>query len=319
MKQIGDFIGGIIGLIFLGWIVFSALTSGNKTAIIVVLIIGIIIFIAVIREDRPLKERDEKAKASTKTSPPKPAIYKTNEITPRVVNEIDTKSANLRNKWIEKQKEILLNYNSLLELLKTNPVNSIDYRNLLNCFEWQFKRFKILVRDNFCCIDCNISSYELHVHHKYYLKDFLPWEIEDLALVSLCRSCHSKCHKNDDIKVYNKVGTRLVLSDYPYFFICPRCHGTGYLPHFKHVEDGVCFLCWGNIVSNSVFYDRIIKIVNDPNSYDLNERFDECFNFLDSISLDFYKNHIQDKLENEDEDELTKFFSSHVPEDDLPF
>ena len=26
---------------------------------------------------------------------------------------------------------------------------------------------------------------------------------------------------------------------------CPRCSGTGVLPHFAHVENGVCFLCDG--------------------------------------------------------------------------
>lgn len=26
---------------------------------------------------------------------------------------------------------------------------------------------------------------------------------------------------------------------------CPRCSGTGELPHFKHVDGGVCFLCDG--------------------------------------------------------------------------
>jgi len=26
---------------------------------------------------------------------------------------------------------------------------------------------------------------------------------------------------------------------------CPRCGGTGYLPHFKHVQNGICFLCRG--------------------------------------------------------------------------
>jgi len=26
---------------------------------------------------------------------------------------------------------------------------------------------------------------------------------------------------------------------------CPRCSGTGKLPKFRHVENGVCFLCGG--------------------------------------------------------------------------
>lgn len=26
---------------------------------------------------------------------------------------------------------------------------------------------------------------------------------------------------------------------------CPRCGGSGYIPEFQHVQDGICFLCWG--------------------------------------------------------------------------
>lgn len=27
---------------------------------------------------------------------------------------------------------------------------------------------------------------------------------------------------------------------------CVRCNGTGYLPQFKHVENGICFKCRGS-------------------------------------------------------------------------
>lgn len=27
--------------------------------------------------------------------------------------------------------------------------------------------------------------------------------------------------------------------------ICPRCGGTGYLPQYRHVENGICFKCRG--------------------------------------------------------------------------
>lgn len=26
---------------------------------------------------------------------------------------------------------------------------------------------------------------------------------------------------------------------------CPRCGGTGYIPVFRHINDGICFLCGG--------------------------------------------------------------------------
>lgn len=27
---------------------------------------------------------------------------------------------------------------------------------------------------------------------------------------------------------------------------CPRCGGSGYIPMYRHIEGGVCFLCRGN-------------------------------------------------------------------------
>lgn len=27
--------------------------------------------------------------------------------------------------------------------------------------------------------------------------------------------------------------------------VCWHCHGTGELPHFRHISDGVCFACKG--------------------------------------------------------------------------
>lgn len=26
---------------------------------------------------------------------------------------------------------------------------------------------------------------------------------------------------------------------------CKRCNGSGYIPEYKHVQDGICFSCWG--------------------------------------------------------------------------
>lgn len=64
MRQIGDFIGGIITLFVLGAILFGVVTSGDRTAIIVIVIIGVIIYIAVRHENSQTKERDKKVKAN---------------------------------------------------------------------------------------------------------------------------------------------------------------------------------------------------------------------------------------------------------------
>lgn len=30
---------------------------------------------------------------------------------------------------------------------------------------------------------------------------------------------------------------------------CSRCNGSGYLPQYEHVENGICFRCWGEGVA----------------------------------------------------------------------
>lgn len=218
-------------------------------------------------------------------------------------DEIDkienAKLTEFKNNWVEKQKLVLIENLSLLEIIKNQTVNSIDYRTLLSCFEWKYKRLIILVRDEYRCFDCEKSSDRLHIHHKYYLKDALPWEIDEEGLVALCSSCHTKRHKNEQIKAYQKVNNSLEIANY-HFQICNRCNGAGHFPEYEHIERGICFKCRGNNVHNSLFFARISKVSNQPNEYGLNQLFDESINFLNSISVEFYKNNILHKLENPD-------------------
>jgi hypothetical protein len=48
---------------------------------------------------------------------------------------------------------------------------------------------------------------------------------------------------------------------------CPRCNGTGYLPQFKHVEDGICFLWHGSVISETIFSDRLKTIKSQKEKY----------------------------------------------------
>ena len=61
---------------------------------------------------------------------------------------------------------------------------------------WQRKRLEILKRSNFACSICGETKSELHIHHKYYLKDKAPWEYSDHSLLCLCSSCHQVVHEN---------------------------------------------------------------------------------------------------------------------------
>lgn len=66
------------------------------------------------------------------------------------------------------------------------------YRNgYLKSDEWQRKRYVVLKRDNWRCINCGEPATQ--VHHKRYAKrdigkEPIKW------LVSLCNSCHEAQH-----------------------------------------------------------------------------------------------------------------------------
>jgi hypothetical protein len=79
----------------------------------------------------------------------------------------------------------------------------------------------------------------LHIHHKYYIKDRLPWEYKDDALQTLCWNCHEALHKNEKIPVY------LENDVCGYLTPCFRCFGAGQFPEFSHIQSGICFRCDG--------------------------------------------------------------------------
>jgi hypothetical protein len=79
----------------------------------------------------------------------------------------------------------------------------------------------------------------LNIHHTYYVRGHKPWEYDNEALVTLCENCHKKRHETSSIPYYDK--ERLVGNLVP----CDRCGGSGYLPQYNHVENGICFKCGG--------------------------------------------------------------------------
>lgn len=40
------------------------------------------------------------------------------------------------------------------------------------------------------CEECGESEKELHIHHKQYFKDRMPWDYEDEQLMCVCAMCH---------------------------------------------------------------------------------------------------------------------------------
>ena len=102
--------------------------------------------------------------------------------------------------------------NGFYEIPKFKPVNnSLDktksaYELLLERPEWKAYRLAVLAERGEKCEWCG-SDKNLHVHHKFYLKypngkKILPWEYDINCLLVLCKDCHTKAHKQYNIKTY---------------------------------------------------------------------------------------------------------------------
>ncbi len=82
----------------------------------------------------------------------------------------------------------------------------------------------------------------LHVHHKHYFIDTLPWDYDINDLITVCHQCHQNIHQASIIPVYtNKLKSEIVK-----LTPCERCFGTGFLNQFYYYENGICFNCNGN-------------------------------------------------------------------------
>ncbi|MBA9078190.1 hypothetical protein [Rufibacter quisquiliarum] len=81
-----------------------------------------------------------------------------------------------------------------------------------------------------------------HVHHTYYLANRLPWEYPNESLLLVCHKCHLKIHQEESIPFYQDEKQ----SSFKNLTPCNRCDGTGHLPQYDHVENGICFRCNGN-------------------------------------------------------------------------
>jgi 5-methylcytosine-specific restriction endonuclease McrA len=72
------------------------------------------------------------------------------------------------------------------------------YHEELKDPRWDKKRKKILKRDGYKCTACGGKG-ELHVHHTYYVKNYLPWAYPDDSLLTLCSLCHHNYHITHEI------------------------------------------------------------------------------------------------------------------------
>lgn len=76
-----------------------------------------------------------------------------------------------------------------------------EYIKALKSPKWKAKRQIILKRDEYKCVKCDCKE-NLHVHHTYYIKDKMPWEVPNDCLITLCKSCHKKEHEGKNISTF---------------------------------------------------------------------------------------------------------------------
>jgi hypothetical protein len=107
----------------------------------------------------------------------------------------------------------------------------------------------IIITENIPSFIVTDKPYFLHVHHKYYIFNQLPWEYNDSALITLCNWCHEEVHKNEKIILYSDS----LLQKFEDLIPCKRCNGTGWFPQYKHVQLGICFECSGARFAKPLF------------------------------------------------------------------
>lgn len=85
-----------------------------------------------------------------------------------------------------------------------------------------------------------IEIKHLHIHHTYYQQGKYAWQYPNEALLTLCWDCHEELHENTEIEIKDVNGVTVGKKN-----VCSRCHGAGYIPKYSHVEQGICFSCYG--------------------------------------------------------------------------
>lgn len=74
----------------------------------------------------------------------------------------------------------------------------------------------------------------MHVHHKCYRKDIEIWNQDNEEYITLCSICHQIVHQNQQIPFYDEYGNII-----QYMKNCHKCKGTGYLPQYNNVYNGI--------------------------------------------------------------------------------
>lgn len=200
---------------------------------------------------------------------------------------------NRLNEWIQEECSTIINANTSRHLFSNKKLFDIVYTDLLNTNEWKFKRNKILIRDGYICNDCGLKSRNLHVHHKCYIEDELPWIIDDIHLISLCYQCHKKIHDNQIIPVYRRdLRGDLHVTEKQTIY-CYRCNGAGWFPQYDHVEEGICFRCRGNCIESTIFSRAVENFLASVSSNYEDDMIESINNYYADIGIEQFRQKIK--------------------------
>lgn len=87
-----------------------------------------------------------------------------------------------------------------------------DYKQQLQDPRWHDIRNRVVRRDDYTCQDCleKRKSYELNVHHSYYIPGKKLWEYPPDSLITLCEYCHNVRHTIEGKRILRPIGIRQI-------------------------------------------------------------------------------------------------------------
>lgn len=88
----------------------------------------------------------------------------------------------------------------------------MTYQEQIKSPKWQKKRLEILNLRGFKCEKCSCEERQLHIHHRFYLKDRKAWEYNNDVFQVLYHSCHENEHLSEhvnDFDIYKYLILRL--------------------------------------------------------------------------------------------------------------
>lgn len=173
--------------------------------------------------------------------------------------------------WQQKRFEIFNNFNfkcannecgrfATFSMVMGRGINQTKHYSIGNSIRETLMFFKSLripftTINNFEYNNTTVNRVILDLHHRYYIQGRKPWEYDDDCFLPLCRECHNNVHLNQAIPLYQENSSNSeIINENLQLIQCDRCHGEGYISRYQHIQNGICFKCWGDgFFSDSIY------------------------------------------------------------------